>query len=493
VAGKALIMKTLSLILLVASLLAAQSAQPRREIPVIAKAADGVIVSIVMSDKDGHPVAQGSGFLVSRDGRIVTNYHVIKDGGSAVVKLPDGAFYDVEGVLAFDKERDVAVIKARGQDFRTVELGNSDRIQVGDAVVAIGSPLSLESTVSSGIVSGIRNIKEEGGKFLQVTAPISPGSSGGPLFNMAGEVVGITTLYLKGGENLNFAIPINDVKRLALASSKVQDFPNETGVVKVPDDVTFKTPSSVRPTVARAYYMQLYEAGGFFRFVPTTNSDGKSEVLTALDQDYVCFNDDAQSQMFFAFSAEAYDERYAKAGQVFLNAADATAEKQQEAWHLMKSIQQSAPYVDFLDDTTPGLLPPNTQEYFRQGKRALDASFYRKGVKSGGAEYHWDGNSWVVKETSDPGVYIKATKTFRLSIEPTTLRYVEQVTITSTAGTGETAVTESRTEDSNLGSGMCERIPSTQTPQVPVTSGGTVPIPAGATLGAPASAPKPHN
>jgi serine protease Do len=80
--------------------------------------------------------------------------------------------------------------------------------------VAIGNPLSLESTVSNGIVSAIRTVEDEGGKFVQITAPISPGSSGGPLFNMAGEVVGITTSHLIGGENLNFAIPINDAKRL---------------------------------------------------------------------------------------------------------------------------------------------------------------------------------------------------------------------------------------------------------------------------------------
>jgi S1-C subfamily serine protease len=111
-------------------------------------------------------------------------------------------------VLAYDKSRDVAIIKAHGVDFRTLTLGDSDRLQVGEEVVAIGNPLSLESTVSNGIVSAIRTVDE--GKFVQITAPISPGSSGGPLFNMSGEVVGITTSHLVGGQNLNFAIPIND-------------------------------------------------------------------------------------------------------------------------------------------------------------------------------------------------------------------------------------------------------------------------------------------
>ena len=167
-------MKLLCLVVLVAGVVAAQSVPPRKDIPAIAKAANGVVVSIITSDKNGKPVAQGTGFLVSTDGRIVTNYHVIKGASSAIVKLPDGAFYDVDGVVAFDKARDLAVIKAHGQNFRVVTLGNSDRVQVGEEIVAIGSPLSLESTVSSGIVSGIRTIEEEGGKFLQVTAPISP-------------------------------------------------------------------------------------------------------------------------------------------------------------------------------------------------------------------------------------------------------------------------------------------------------------------------------
>jgi S1-C subfamily serine protease len=188
------------------------------DIPAISREANGAIVSIVMSDKDGHPIAQGSGFLISKDGQVVTNYHVIKNGSSAVVKLPDGAFFAVDGVLASDKDRDVAVIKAHGNDFRTLTLGDSDRLQVGEEVVAIGNPLSLESTVSNGIVSAVRTIETEGGDFLQITAPISPGSSGGPLFNMAGEVVGITTSRMKEGQNLNFAIPINDVKPLVRAS-----------------------------------------------------------------------------------------------------------------------------------------------------------------------------------------------------------------------------------------------------------------------------------
>jgi S1-C subfamily serine protease len=207
-----------------------QRPQPSRspkDIPAIVRAANGSIVSIVMSDKE-IPIAQGSGFFVSKDGLIVTNYHLIEEGSSAVVRLPDGSSYAVDGVLSSDKAHDLAVIKAHGQNFRTLTLGNSDRVQVGEEVVAMGSPLSLESTVFIGIVSTIRADEEPGGRLLQMTAPISAGGRGGPLFNMAGEVVGITTTRLEGGENLTFAIPANDVKRLLLnRSATLSNLPNK--------------------------------------------------------------------------------------------------------------------------------------------------------------------------------------------------------------------------------------------------------------------------
>ena len=259
---------------------AAQSAPPRKDIPSIAKAANGSIVSIVMSDKDGKPIAQGTGFLVTKGGLIITNYHVIAEGSSALVKLPDGAFYVVDGVLTFDKERDIAVIKAHGQDFPTLTLGNSDRVQVGDEVVAIGNPLSLESTVSNGIVSGIRTDEELGGRLLQTTAPISPGSSGGPLFNMAGQVIGITTMYLKGGENLNFAIPINDAKRLLkVGISKLEPFPNDAPE-KEQQPATITTANVQINSPAFKYFNDMLAA---------------NEVNTR-ESTYACFNDNPNEQ-----------------------------------------------------------------------------------------------------------------------------------------------------------------------------------------------------
>src|SRR5208282_2371995 len=276
----------------------ATPARSRKDIPAIAKAAKGAVVSVIMSDKDGQPVTQGTGFLIGKDGRIVTNYHVIEEGTSAVVKLPDGDVFPVEGVLASDKSRDVAIIKVHGNDFRPLTLGDSDLLQVGEEVVAIGSPLSLESTVSNGIVSSIRTIDEEGGKYLQVTAPISPGSSGGPLFNMAGEVVGITTMYLKGGENLNFAIPINDAKPLLFANaSKLQNFPDESPNTESASTEQAST-AHEGPVVQVAspqfkYYNELLE--------------GKDAAL--LKGTYACFDDDPKKESFALISAHVDEDR----------------------------------------------------------------------------------------------------------------------------------------------------------------------------------------
>ncbi len=222
-----------------------QTEPPRKDIPAIAKAANGAIVTIITENND-KPIALGTGFLVSADGVIVTNYHVIETGNVAIVKFPDGTAFPVDGVLAADKVRDLAIIKIHGKTFPTVALGDSDRVQVGEEVVAIGNPLSLESTVSNGIISGVRTDKEAGGKFLQVTAPITHGSSGGPLFNMMGEVIGITTLGFEGAGNLNFAIPVNDAKLLlSHQSAKVQNLPNEAGVPKE----SVKEPAKVSPDV----------------------------------------------------------------------------------------------------------------------------------------------------------------------------------------------------------------------------------------------------
>lgn len=157
-------------------------------------------------DDEGRKRGLGSGFAVASDGTSVTNYHVIRGASRATVKFSNGTIGSVAGVEAYDQGRDLAVIQVTPAPSTVLEVGDSDKLQVGDKIVAVGSPLGLQNTMSEGIVSALRN------GVIQISAPISPGSSGGAVFDEHGKVVGISAAQMVAGQNLNFAIPINWAK-----------------------------------------------------------------------------------------------------------------------------------------------------------------------------------------------------------------------------------------------------------------------------------------
>ena len=161
----------------------------------------------------------GSGFIITKDGYIVTNYHVIDSADTVKVTLYDGATYDAK-IVGGDEDYDIAVLKIDATDLQAVTFGDSTKLQVGESIAAIGNPLGeLTFSMSEGIVSSVdRAINVDGTPFnmIQVSAAINPGNSGGPLFNTYGEVVGIVSAkyssYASNSvEGLGFAIPINDV------------------------------------------------------------------------------------------------------------------------------------------------------------------------------------------------------------------------------------------------------------------------------------------
>ena len=167
--------------------------------------------------------SSGSGFILSEDGYVVTNYHVIEGANKVTVILSDSSEYEAE-VIGFDSANDVAMLKIEAEGLQAAVLGSSDDLIVGDQVVAIGNPLGeLTSTLTVGFVSAKdRSITSEGTliNMIQTDAAINPGNSGGPLFNMKGEVVGITTAKYSGTtssgasiEGIGFAIPIDDVAK----------------------------------------------------------------------------------------------------------------------------------------------------------------------------------------------------------------------------------------------------------------------------------------
>jgi serine protease Do len=181
----------------------------------ISELVSSAIIYIELYDKEGKVLSSGSGFIVESSGKIVTNYHVIDGAHSGKIRLIDGTEYKIEYILGYDEARDIAVLKINGSNFPTVILGNSDKVVNGEKILAIGSPFGLENTISDGLVSN-RNRFIDDYRYIQVSAPISPGSSGGALLNYYGEVIGITTASHVSGQNLNLAVPINDLTTLNL-------------------------------------------------------------------------------------------------------------------------------------------------------------------------------------------------------------------------------------------------------------------------------------
>jgi S1-C subfamily serine protease len=204
-------------------------AEPKgvKGIPEIVKEQADAVVFLRVTAKSGERRV-GTGFVVRQTGEILTNLHLVEDAKTVTVKLKNEDVYDEVVLLESDPRRDIALIKVRGWNLPVVRLGNSDPVQVGERVVAIGNPRGLEQTVTDGLISAIRDTGK-GYKLFQMSVPISTGSSGGPLFNMAGEAIGITAAYLEGGQNLNFAIPINYGLALLQGST-----PPATGSLSVP-------------------------------------------------------------------------------------------------------------------------------------------------------------------------------------------------------------------------------------------------------------------
>ncbi len=178
----------------------------------LAAAAKKSVVVVTFTGRDGQRQGLGSGFIVTEDGLIATNLHVIGEARPIRVELHDGRKFDVSAVHATERSQDLAILKIDARDLPTLPLGNSDDLQEGQPVVAIGNPLGLERSVVSGVLSGRRDI--EGRSMLQIALPIERGNSGGPLLDLQGRVHGLLTLKSMKSENLGFAICINSLKPL---------------------------------------------------------------------------------------------------------------------------------------------------------------------------------------------------------------------------------------------------------------------------------------
>ena len=156
-------------------------------------------------------ISQGTGFLISKDGYLITNYHVITDAKQAGIFTYDKEMHQT-WLVGINTKLDLALLKIEG-NYETLNLGNSNDVEVGEKVIAIGNPLGLQFSVSQGIVSAVHRTGENGlDAYIQTDAALNPGNSGGPLINKEGDVIGINNFKLGGGENLGFALESNYIR-----------------------------------------------------------------------------------------------------------------------------------------------------------------------------------------------------------------------------------------------------------------------------------------
>ena len=205
---------SLMCLVLVSSITASQAAQPAKTKTVeqLTTLVRKSVVVVSFTGRDGKTKGLGTGFVISPDGLIATNLHVIGEARPIVVQMSDGKKYDVKSIHATERTMDLAVLKIDARGLPALPLGNSDSLKQGEKIVALGNPQGLQFSVVAGVVSGRRKI--DGKPMIQLAIPIERGNSGGPLLDMQGRVHGLLTLKSQVTQNLGFAVEINALKPL---------------------------------------------------------------------------------------------------------------------------------------------------------------------------------------------------------------------------------------------------------------------------------------
>ncbi|MFL0195420.1 S1C family serine protease [Clostridium sp. WILCCON 0269] len=236
------------------------------------------IALVEVKDANNTLTATASGCIITPSGELITNYHVIDSAYYIDVIMEDGTKYDVKGVLGYSKSNDLAILQLNNaNNLPTIPLGYSSSLKIGQEIITIGSPDGLENTVSTGIISGLNRNNGRDGTDIQISAPTAFGSSGGALIDMSGQLIGITYSAVTGSGDLNFAIPINDVKPLlnvtkltalselggsstsnsdTTTTPTVACFP-QLSDVPMPDEITYAYSSSNGKTISYYYKTKI--------------------------------------------------------------------------------------------------------------------------------------------------------------------------------------------------------------------------------------------
>ncbi len=285
----------------------------------VAKIALDSTVHLGIFDAQDNLRATGSGFVIHGN-QVATNYHVIEDisrglanGLAKLVRKQE--VYRVEGVLAVDKKRDLAIVRVAGIDVPALSLGDSDAVEIGETVYVAGNPQGFEGTFTGGMISAVRpeGIPSLECKVLQMDASVSPGSSGGPVLNSRGEVIGISVAaYDKGRLNLNFAIPVNYLKRLAkLPITPKQVKPKQA---KPKSDSPLAAPKAVKPQIDSTKpkppepnpHQKILEKG--IKLYERAQYEGAIETLSSAVQELEDSEKRAQAYLYLGCSKWGYGE-----------------------------------------------------------------------------------------------------------------------------------------------------------------------------------------
>src|SRR6266404_1275442 len=197
------------------------------DIPALVQKAKPAIVEILTYDQQNKLLKTGTGFFISPDGELLTNYHVISGGSFITAKMPNGAVFFLKSIVTASETYDVAKLQFVATDVPYLTLGSSSSAVEGQRILVIGNPEGLEGTVSDGIISAFRASRT----MIQITAPVSPGSSGSPVLDESGNVIGIATQVLKEGQNVNFAISAETIRDAIANSTVVTPTPTPAMVV----------------------------------------------------------------------------------------------------------------------------------------------------------------------------------------------------------------------------------------------------------------------
>jgi S1-C subfamily serine protease len=274
-------------------------------IPEIVARSKSAIIEIVAFDSQNRPIKSGTGFFITADGVAVTNWHVIQGANSLAAMANDGAVFVFERVLYVPPGADLAILKFAAHDAQWLKLGSTDSAMEGQRVLVIGNPTGLQGTVSDGLIAAFR----EDRSIIQITAPISPGSSGSPVLDENGLVIGVATLQRVEGQNLNFAIAAETVKA-ALYSLLAEQNSQQQVTQTTPTPPVFS--GSERASTAERSAPDLKK---FVRdFVASGNYDDPSVESSFYAEQVDYFDDGKVSKDFVISDIRNYNQRWPKRG-----------------------------------------------------------------------------------------------------------------------------------------------------------------------------------